>query len=207
MADYVRHVREHVRQLSAKSYWQQFDDSPDFVIMFLPGEGFYRAAIEADPSLLESGANERVVLASPMMLIALLRTIAAVWNEEKVAESARLVSELGRELYHETAVFDLDKVLLGGDASTLFLSGRLRQAPRRALLLLIAAPLLLPAALVPQLRPLAARAMTRIALGRRCGIGEVSSRCKVALNSISCSCQSCVFRAHICSSSLPSNLT
>jgi phosphatidylglycerophosphatase C len=68
-----------------------------------------------------------------------------------------------------TVVFDLDKVLLGGDASTLFLSGRLRQAPRRALLLLIAAPLLLPAALVPQLRPLAARAMTRIALGRRCG--------------------------------------
>jgi len=68
-----------------------------------------------------------------------------------------------------TVVFDLDKVLLGGDASTLFLSGRLRQAPRRALLLLIAAPLLLPAALVPQLRPLAARAMTRIALGRRRG--------------------------------------
>jgi phosphatidylglycerophosphatase C len=66
-----------------------------------------------------------------------------------------------------TVVFDLDKVLLGGDASTLFLSGRLRQAPRRALLLLIAAPLLLPAALVPQLRPLAARAMTRVALGRR----------------------------------------
>ena len=89
VADYARHVREHVRSLSAKNYWQQFEETPDFVVMFLPGEGFYRAAIEADPSLLEAGGNERVILASPMMLIALLRTIAAVWNEEKVAESAR----------------------------------------------------------------------------------------------------------------------
>ena len=79
LADYARHVREHVRSLSAKNYWQQFQDTPDFVVMFLPGEGFYRAAIEADPTLLEVG-NERVILASPMMLIALLRTIAAVWN-------------------------------------------------------------------------------------------------------------------------------
>jgi DNA recombination protein RmuC len=113
VADYVRHVREHVRQLSAKSYWQQFDDSPDFVVMFLPGEGFYRAAIEADPSLLEAGANERVVLASPMMLIALLRTIATVWNEEKVAESARLVNELGRELYERLTVMTEHFTALG----------------------------------------------------------------------------------------------
>ena len=99
LATYVRHVREHVRSLSAKNYWQQFEETPDFVVMFLPGESFYRAAIEADPSLLGAGGNERVVLASPMMLIALLRTIAAVWNEEKVAESARTVNGLGRELY------------------------------------------------------------------------------------------------------------
>ena len=105
LADYARHVREHVRQLSAKNYWQQFEDSPDFVVMFLPGEGFYRAAIEADPTLMQTGgANERVVLASPMMLIGLLRTIATVWNEEKVAESARQVSELGRELYERLSV-------------------------------------------------------------------------------------------------------
>jgi len=99
LADYVRHVREHVRALSHKSYWDQIEGTPDFVVMFLPGEGFYRTAIEADPTLLETGANERVVLASPMMLIALLRTIAAVWNEEKVAESAREVNRLGQELY------------------------------------------------------------------------------------------------------------
>jgi DNA recombination protein RmuC len=113
LADYVRHVREHVRSLSAKSYWQQFEDTPDFVVMFLPGEGFYRAAIEADPSLLEAGSNERVILASPMMLIALLRTIAAVWNEEKVAESARIVNELGRELYERLTVMTDHFVSLG----------------------------------------------------------------------------------------------
>jgi DNA recombination protein RmuC len=113
LAAYARHVREHVRGLSAKNYWQQFEETPDFVVMFLPGEGFYRAAIEADPSLLEAGGNERVVLASPMMLIALLRTIAAVWNEEKVAESARAVNELGRELYERLTVMTDHFVTLG----------------------------------------------------------------------------------------------
>jgi DNA recombination protein RmuC len=99
VSEYVRHVREHARQLSSKAYWQQFDDAPDYVFMFLPGEGFYRTAIEADPSLLELGGAERVILVSPMMMITLLRTIACIWNDAKVAESARAVSELGRELY------------------------------------------------------------------------------------------------------------
>jgi DNA recombination protein RmuC len=99
IGEYIRHVREHARQLSSKSYWQQFEDAPDYVFMFLPGEGFYRTAIEADPSLLELGGAERVILVSPMMLITLLRTIACIWNDAKVAESARTVSELGRDLY------------------------------------------------------------------------------------------------------------
>ena len=113
VADYVRHVREHVKQLSHKNYWQQFDDTPDFVVMFLPGEGFFRTAIEADPSLLETGSNERVVLASPMLLIALLRTVAAVWNEEKVAESAREVNRLGQELYERLSTMTDHFVNLG----------------------------------------------------------------------------------------------
>lgn len=99
VAEYVRHVREHVRRLGDKSYWQQFDDTPDFVVLFLPGEGFFRTAVEADQSLLTSVRDERVILASPMILIALLRTVAAMWNEEKVTESAREVNRLGQELY------------------------------------------------------------------------------------------------------------
>jgi DNA recombination protein RmuC len=96
VAEYARHVREHVRQLASKQYDARLEDTPDFVVMFLPGEGFYRAAIEADPELLQS---KDVLIASPMILIALLRTIASIWNDEKVAESAREVNRLGQELY------------------------------------------------------------------------------------------------------------
>jgi DNA recombination protein RmuC len=113
VATYVRHVREHIRSLSAKAYWDSFDDTPDFVLMFLPGEGFYRTAIEHDASLLQMGGNERVILVSPMMLIALLQTIACIWNEEKVAESARAVNELGRELYERLTVMTEHFATLG----------------------------------------------------------------------------------------------
>jgi DNA recombination protein RmuC len=105
VADYARHVREHVKQLSSKSYWDQLEGSPDYVVMFLPGEGFYRTAVEADSSLLGTGGNDRVILASPMTLIALLRVVGTVWNEEKVAESAREVNRLGQELYERLSTF------------------------------------------------------------------------------------------------------
>src|SRR3954449_1366499 len=98
--DYVRQVRLHAKQLSEKAYWEQFaGESPDYVLMFLPGEGFFRTAIERDPSLLELAGGKRVILVSPMMLITLLRTIACIWNDARVAESAQKVGELGRELY------------------------------------------------------------------------------------------------------------
>jgi len=103
LADFARNVRDHVAALNAKSYWQQFDSAPDFVIMFLPGESFFRAAIEQDPALLELHAGSRIVIASPTTLITMLRTVASSWREEKIAESARTVSELGRELYERLA--------------------------------------------------------------------------------------------------------
>jgi DNA recombination protein RmuC len=103
LAAFARNVREHVASLKAKAYWQQFESAPDFVVMFLPGESFFRAALEQDPSLLELHASSRIVLASPATLITMLRTVASSWREEKIAESARAVSELGRELYDRLA--------------------------------------------------------------------------------------------------------
>ena len=113
VADYARHVREHVKQLSSKNYWDRLEGSPDYVVMFLPGEGFYRTAIEADSSLLGTGGNDRVILASPMTLIALLRLVGSVWNEEKVAESAREVNRLGQELYERLSKFTTHVVGVG----------------------------------------------------------------------------------------------
>jgi DNA recombination protein RmuC len=103
LAAFARNVRDHVAALKAKSYWKQFDSAPDFVVMFLPGESFFRAALEQDPSLLDLHASSRIVLASPATLITMLRTIASSWREEQIAESARAVSNLGRELYERLA--------------------------------------------------------------------------------------------------------
>jgi DNA recombination protein RmuC len=104
LQDFARHVRSHIAKLSAKTYWKQFTPAPDFVVMFLPGESFYRAALEQDPRLLEASTNQRVVLASPMSLISLLLSVAVGWREEKVAESARAMNDLGRELYDRLVV-------------------------------------------------------------------------------------------------------
>jgi DNA recombination protein RmuC len=98
--EFVRHVRQHAKQLSEKAYWEQFGkDSPDYVFMFLANEGLYRTAIERDPSLLQIAGGQRVILVSPMSLITVLRTIACIWGEARADESAERIAELGRELY------------------------------------------------------------------------------------------------------------
>jgi DNA recombination protein RmuC len=101
--DFVRHLRTHVAQLSQKAYWQQFSPTPDFVVLFLPSEGFYRVALERDASLLELAPGQRVMIASPMTLITLLRAISVGWREAEVAENARAIEKLGRELYERLA--------------------------------------------------------------------------------------------------------
>ncbi|HZC27544.1 MAG TPA: DNA recombination protein RmuC, partial [Actinopolymorphaceae bacterium] len=99
LATHARHVRTHVDALAGKAYWRRLPATPEFVVLFMPGEAFLSHALEADPALLEYAAERRVILATPSTLIALLRTVAYAWTEQALTHHAREVFELGRELY------------------------------------------------------------------------------------------------------------
>ena len=101
---HARRVKEHLKELSGKAYWKQFEKAPDFVVCFLPSEALFSAALEADPSLIEFSAQNHVVMATPTTLIALLRAVEFGWQQMEITKNAKAIHEMGRKIYEKLVV-------------------------------------------------------------------------------------------------------
>ena len=115
LTTHARHVKTHINQLSQKAYWTQFKPTPEFVVLFIPGENFFSAALSKNPQLIELGVQKNVILATPTTLISLLKTVAFGWQQEKLTENARKISELGTELFERLSTMGQHINNLGRD--------------------------------------------------------------------------------------------
>lgn len=140
LSKFSKSIKQHLNTLSKKSYWKQFETSPEFVVMFLPGEVFYSAALLQDPTLIEFGIEKKVILATPTTLVALLRSVAYGWNQNQLTENARHIASLGKQLYDRLSTFQghfddikkgIDRVVGAYNKSVASFETRLMPAARK----------------------------------------------------------------------------
>lgn len=120
LSEHATKVAGHIKALADRAYWEQFTPSPEFVVLFLPGDQFLAAALEADPAIVDRGINSRVLLATPSTLVALLKAAAYGWRQEAVSQNAEEIAKLGRELYDRIVTFaeHLEKMQRGLEQAT-----------------------------------------------------------------------------------------